>query len=199
MTVFDISDAQPIGRAKQLIAQGADGIILKLGETLSGNPTLDDRFIDFVNDCAAAKMPYGIYYVSHAPHMQKFLDEANYINDKVAEYLNGQEPKLGTWWDMEVGTVKRADVWPQLRDAIGTMQHWWNNSKKIGIYAQYSYFYDYLNFDELNYYQIPIWVAQYKYHENSLKAEHPELNHIAWQFTTHDETQDENIWYGFKK
>ena len=51
--------------------------------------------------------------------------------------------------------------------------------------------------DELAYYGIPVWVAQYKYPENSLKAEYPACHHVAWQWTTHDETQDENEWYGF--
>lgn len=197
MRVFDISDAQPDNRVNELVtSRGAQGIILKLGETLRGVPTMDDKFIKFVNDVVDAGRPYGIYYVSHAQDMNKFMEEANFINDKVAELLNGKEPELGTWWDMEVPAVKRSDVWPQLRDAIGTMQGWWNNSNKIGIYAQYSYFYDFLNLEELASYQIPLWAAQYGYHENSLKAEQPQLRHVAWQFTTHDETQDESEWYG---
>lgn len=196
MKVFDISDAQPDGRVQELVAKGAEGVILKIGETLNGTPTLDDKFVQFVNEVVAAKLPYGIYYVSHAQDIDKFMEEAHFINDKVAELLAGQEPELGTWWDMEVPAVQRDDVWPQLRDAIGTMQDWWKSSK-IGIYAQYSYFYSFLDFDELASCQIPIWAAQYGYHENSLKAEKPQLNHVAWQWTTHDETQDENEWYGF--
>lgn len=197
MKVFDISDFQPDDRVGQLVAQGAEGIILKLGETLHGTPTLDSKFIQFVNDVVAAGIPYGIYYVSHARDMAGFMEEAKFINDQVYNLLGGQEPELGTWWDMEIGPVCRDDVWPQLRDAIGTMQAWWNNSQKIGIYAQYSYFNQFIDLAELAQYQIPVWVAQYGYFENSLKAEHPELPHVAWQFTTHDETQDENEWYGF--
>jgi len=197
--VYDISDCQANEPeiVHRLAREGADGIILKLGETLSGVPVLDDCFIQFVNDCVEEKLPFGIYYVSHAADMDMFMEEANFINDKVYELLNGEEPELGTWWDMEVSRVRRGDIWPQLRDAIGTMQSWWN-SNKIGIYAQYSYFYDFLDFDELKYYDIPLWVAQYGYHENSLKAEHPELYHVGWQFTTHDETLDESEWYGFR-
>ena len=196
MKVFDISDAQPDGRVQDLVSAGAEGFILKIGETLNGAPTLDDKFVQFVNEVVAANLPYGIYYVSHAQDMEKFMEEAHFINDKVAELLAGQEAELGTWWDMEVSAVQRDDVWPQLRDAIGTMQGWWNSSK-IGIYAQYSYFYSFLDFNELASCRIPIWAAQYGYHENSLKEEQPQLNHIAWQWTTHDETQDENEWYGF--
>lgn len=197
MKVFDVSEYQPANRVRNLAAtEGAEGIIVRLGETLNGFPTLDDKFRRFINDAIMTGLPYGIYYASHAHNMQDFMTEANFINDSVYEYLGGKEPELGTWWDMEVPAVKRDDVWPQLRDAIGTMQSWWNNSQKIGIYAGYSYFYDYLDFNELKYYGIPIWVAQY-YKENSLKKEHPELRHVAWQFTTHNETQDENEFYGF--
>lgn len=196
MKVYDISEYQPDNRVQELVKAGAEGIILKLGETSNGIPELDLKFIKFVNEVVVAGLPYGIYYVSHAHNMDDFMAEARFINDKVYELLNGKEPELGTWWDMEVNAVKRNDVLPQLRDAIGTMQLWWH-SNKIGIYAQYSYFYDYLDFAELKYYGIPVWVAQY-YHENSLKAEHPELEHVAWQFTTHNERQDENVFYGFK-
>lgn len=197
-TVYDISDAQPLDRVKTLVAGGtANGFILKLGETLNGVPTLDDNFITFVNDVVAAGLPYGIYYVSHARNLEMFMMEAQWINDRVAEYLNGVEPSLGTWWDMEVDSVKRNDVWPQLKDAIGTMEDWWK-SNKIGIYAStYSYIYPYLPLDELKNYNIPLWPAQYNI-ENDLKRDHPELRVIGWQFTDNNQTQDENKWYGFK-
>lgn len=198
MKVYDISKYQPDDRVQELVNSGAEGIIIRLGETENGVPTLDPKFIRFVNDTVAAGLPYGIYHASHAHNLKEFLDEAQFINDRVFELLNGKEPELGTWWDMEVPAVQRVNVWPQLRDTIGTMQSWWNNSQKIGIYAGYSYFYSYLDFDELHYYGIPIWTAQY-YKENSLKLEHPELNHVAWQFTTHNDYQDENIFYGFPK
>lgn len=88
-TVYDISDAQPLDRVKTLVAGGtANGFILKLGETLNGVPTLDDNFITFVNDVVAAGLPYGIYYVSHARNLEMFMMEAQWINDRIAEYLN---------------------------------------------------------------------------------------------------------------
>ena len=198
MKVYDISDCQESGRVAALKEQGADGIILKLGETLSGVPTLDDKFTEFVNDCVALDIAYGIYYVSHAADEDKFQEEAHWINDRLYELLGGSLPTLGIWWDMEVPAVCCEDVWQGgLRDAIGTMQSWYEGYNKIGIYAQYSYFYDYLDFYELSYYNIPLWIAQY-YRENSLKAEAPQLYHVGWQFTTHGEVQDESEWYGFR-
>ena len=102
---------------------------------------------------------------------------------------------------MEVPSVCRDDVWPQLRDVIGTQQSWYDaNKDKIGIYAGYSYFNQYCDMNELAYYAIPVWVAQYGYHENSLKAEHPELKHAGWQYADSYEgmSQDVSEWYGFK-
>ena len=209
MSVYDVSDCQPDGRVQEIIARGnCDGFILKLGESLNKVPTLDEKFVEFVNQVVEAGLPYGIYYVSHAENMDEFMTEAQWINDQVADLLAGTEPALGTWWDMEVPAVKRDGITQELLDVIGTMQSWWN-SHKIGIYAQYSYFTDYLDLDQLAAYQIPIWVAQYSYPENSLKSEYPELHHVAWQWTTHGENpgedywdaygnaQDENTWYGF--
>jgi hypothetical protein len=149
MLVFDISDCQPDGRVQELVNLGAEGIILKIGETLNGEPEIDEKFIQFVNEVVDAGLPYGIYYVSHARDIDMFIMEAQWINDKVAELLNGQVPKLGVWWDMEVPVVCRDDVWPELRDVIGTMQTWWNGCDKIGIYAGYSYYNQYLPAEEL--------------------------------------------------
>ena len=201
MKVFDLSEFQPDDRVYTLAEEhDADGVILKLGETIGGTPEVDPKFVTFVNDAIENKLPYGVYYVSHATCMDDFMQEAQWLNDALFEYLGDNFPPLGIWWDMEVPNVCREDVWPQLRDAIGTQQSWYEANKwQIGIYAAYSYFNQYCDFEELAYYQIPIWVAQYGYPENSLKREHPELKHVAWQYaeTYGDLSQDVNEWYGF--
>ena len=196
--VFDISEFQPGGRVQELSELGAEGIILKLGETLSGVPTLDEKFVTFVNDCVDEGIPYGIYYVSHAQDADKFMEEAQWINDTMYNYLNGEFPELGIYFDLEVPSVCRNDVWDDLKDVIGTMQSWYlDNKDKIGIYASYSYFNQYMPLDDLAYYGICIWQAQYGYHENSLMAEHPELNHVGWQYSDsyNGMNQDVNEWY----
>ena len=201
MKVFDLSEFQPDERVYTLAEHyDADGVILKLGETIGGTPEVDPKFVTFVNDAIENKLPYGVYYVSHATCMDDFMQEAQWINDALYEYLGEKFPELGIWWDMEVDAVCRDDVWPQLRDVIGTQQTWYDANKwKIGIYAAYSYFNQYIDLGELAYYAIPVWVAQYGYHENSLKAEHPELKHVAWQYADSygDLSQDVNEWYGF--
>lgn len=199
--VFDVSEYQPDDRIQELVAnENPDGIILRLGETLEGVPTLDEKFVQFVNEVVEAGLPYGIYYASHARDMDKFLEEANWINDQMYELLGGSFPELGLWWDIEVPNLMRDDMWGQLRDVIGTMQSWYGNYKeKIGIYSGYSFFNSWMDMDELASYQIPVWVAQYGYSENSLKEEHPELKHVAWQYADEYDgmSQDVNEWYGF--
>lgn len=200
MKVFDLSEFQPDDRVYTLAEHyGADGVILKLGETINGTPDVDPKFVTFVNDAIENKLPYGVYYVSHARTQEDFLREAQWINDALYEYLGEKFPELGIWWDMEVDAVCRDDVWPQLRDVIGTWEDKYHDMR-IGIYAAYSYFNQYCNLEELSYYQIPVWVAQYGYHENSLKAEHPELKHAGWQYADSYEgmSQDVSEWYGFK-
>ena len=198
--VFDISEYQPDDRVQYLIEnESPDGFIIRLGETLNGEPVLDEKFIQFVNEIVEAGIPYGIYYASHAKDMDMFKVEANFINNQMFELLNGKLPELGVWWDIEVPNLMREDMWPQLRDIIGTMEHWYN-TMKIGVYSGYSFFNQWMDLGELAYYGIPVWVAQYGYHENSLKAEHPELKHVAWQYADEygELSQDVNEWYGFE-
>jgi len=198
--VFDVSEYQPEDRVRHLIeTESPDGFIIRLGETLEGVPVLDEKFIQFVNEVVEAGIPYGIYYASHAKDMDMFKMEANYINNQMYELLNGKLPELGVWWDVEVPVLMREDMWPQLRDIIGTMESWYG-TMKIGVYSGYSFFNQWVDFDELAYYGIPVWVAQYGYPENSLKAEHPELKHVAWQYADEygELSQDVNEWYGFE-
>ena len=198
--VFDVSECQPEDRVRHLIeTESPDGFIIRLGETLEGVPVLDEKFIQFVNEVVEAGIPYGIYYASHAKDMDMFKMEANYINNQMYELLNGKLPELGVWWDVEVPVLMREDMWPQLRDIIGTMESWYG-TMKIGVYSGYSFFNQWVDFDELAYYGIPVWVAQYGYPENSLKAEHPELKHVAWQYADEygELSQDVNEWYGFE-
>ena len=198
--VFDVSEYQPDDRVQYLIEnESPDGFIIRLGETLNGEPVLDEKFIQFVNEIVEAGIPYGIYYASHAKDMDMFKVEANFINNQMFELLNGKLPELGVWWDIEVPNLMREDMWPQLRDIVGTMEHWYN-TMKIGVYSGYSFFNQWMDLGELAYYGIPVWVAQYGYPENSLKAEHPELKHVAWQYADEygERSQDVNEWYGFE-
>lgn len=200
MSVFDLSHYQPLERIQELADGGnCDGIILKIGERydLNGEIELEPGFVEKVNKCVELGLPYGIYFMSRARNLDEMMAETQWINDIVAEYLNGTEPSLGTWWDIERKEVMRDDIWNDLKEVIATMQGWWNNSDKIGIYGStINFFAAYCIMDELEELQIPIWSAQYQ-HGNYLMDKYPNLRHVLWQFTTNENYQDENHWYGF--
>lgn len=199
MSVFDLAHWQPADRIAELVEGGnCDGVILKLGErnVKTGEIELDPMFITHVNEAVRFGLPYGIYIMGRANNEAEALEEAEWVNDRVAELLNGVAPSLGTWFDLERPEVKRDYIHEDIMNAIDTMHEWWGGNNTIGIYASYSYFHDYLNMDDLIARQLPVWTAQHGDKNRLLDEGYP--NVVAWQFTNHDDYQDENVWYGFK-
>ena len=200
MKVYDISEFQPDDRVAELVEHGAEGIILKLGETINGEQELDPKLYYFYSECKKYNIPIGLYFVSHAHNADEFMQEAKWCNDNMYNLMQGDLPTLGFYWDLEVESVKRSDVWYDLKDVLGTQQSWYPSIKdKIGIYASYSYFNQYIPMDEMENYGVALWSAQYGYHENSLKEEYPNCNHVGWQYTDMDGYQDVSEWYGEDK
>ena len=199
MSVFDLSHWQPANRIEELVESGnCDGVILKLGErnVKTGEIELDPMFITHVNEAVRFGLPYGIYIMGRANNENEALEEAQWINDRVAELLNGQEPVLGTWFDLERPEVKRDGVYEDYRFAILHLSDWWGGSHKIGIYASYLYFEGYLDIGNMAANSIPVWNAQYGF-VDSMRQNYPYIKTVLWQFTTNDDYQDENVWYGW--
>lgn len=199
MSVFDLSRWQPADRIEELVNGGnCDGVILKLGERniKTGEIELDPMFITHVNEAVRFGLPYGIYIMGRANNENEALEEAQWVNDRVAELLNGQEPALGTWFDLERPEVKRDGVYEDYRFAILHLSDWWGGSHKIGIYASYSYFENFLDINDMVVNDIPVWNAQYA-PVDSMTQNYPLVKTVLWQFTTHNDYQDENVWYGW--
>lgn len=201
MSVFDVSRYQPEDRLQELADGGnCDGVIIKLGEWYNkdngGEIDLDPMFIIHVNEAVRLGIPYGLYFMSRAENAEEAMHEAQWVNDRVAELLRGEEPKLGLWFDLERQQVKRDDIYSDIKEVIETFKAWWN-TKHVGIYASYSYFYDYLDVNDMRANNTPIWLAQYNGTNGMLEDGYP--NVVAWQFTTNGNYQDENVWYGFKE
>lgn len=195
MRVFDISFWQPDNMIDRLVQLGAEGVILRLGLTYNGMPELDEKFALFLDKARQANLPIGIYYYSKMNSYELAKAEVQFINDKVYEFWGGyEEPSMGVWLDMEDEVTKIPEIHEMTMYAIDTLHNW--GFKKVGIYAGYYYYYDYLDIKDIAERQIPVWVAQYS-RSNDLKLEKPGLNHYGWQFTeTYDgNTLDGNEWY----
>lgn len=194
--VFDISEWQPSGTVQKIKELGAEGVILRLGLTYHGEPCIDEKFIEFVNQAVAEGLPYGIYYYSKMNNYDVARMEAQWINDRVYELLNGQEPELGVWLDIEDNSNKFDGIYEMVHWTVDLMSSW--GFKKVGIYSGYSFINSYFNISDLAAHQTPLWVANYD-STHWLREEHPELHHVAWQFTEafDGNSLDCNEWYGF--
>jgi GH25 family lysozyme M1 (1,4-beta-N-acetylmuramidase) len=182
MKVLDFSEYQSNPDWDAVVEAGVEGMILKLGETISGEPELDTKFVEHVNNAVAHNLKYGIYFVSHAHNHEDAVAEAQWVNDRVYEYLNGQEPELGTWLDVEVESMKNGDTHQVVMDCIDHLKEC--GFSYVGIYSGYSFFNSYFNLEDLKERCIPLWVANYSDH-NYLEEENPDLNIAAWQYTDH--------------
>lgn len=196
MSVYDLSHWQPAERVAELCQnENCEGFILKLGEMNQDTREIemDPMFVTHVNNVVAQGKPYGVYYMSRALNREEAMREVSWINDIVAEYLNGNAPELGTWIDLEREEVKRDDIQRDVFAALDALNSWWTTDR-IGLYASYSYFEHYIGISNLVARNTPVWNAQY-HGEDSMQG--TGVREIMWQFTTHDQQQDENIFYGW--
>ena len=159
--VFDISEWQPSGTVQKIKELGAEGVILRLGLTYHGEPCIDEKFVEFVNQAVAEGLPYVIYYYSKMNNYDVARMEAQWINDRVYELLNGQEPELGVWLDIEDNTNKFDGIYEMVHWTVDLMSSW--GFKKVGIYSGYSFINSYFNISDLAAHQTPLWVANYDY------------------------------------
>lgn len=193
MKVFDISFWQPYNTVYRLKDLGAEGVILRMGVTYGGVPELDEKYINFVNEVKNVGIPHGLYYYSKINGQYRAREEAQFINDRVYDILGGVEPPLGVWFDIEDNVNRYWGIHDDVCYAIDTMRNW--GFKKVGIYSGYFFFHDYFKLRDLEERQVPIWCAQYDYH-NDLKEEYPGLNWHGWQFTDNYNNQyDCSEWY----
>ena len=97
MKVFDISSWQENVDWDAVVAEGIEGVILKIGE----RSTLDEMFVDHVNAAVAHGLKYGVYFYAHACTHDEAIREAEQVNAWLQEYLDGKTPELGIWYDAE--------------------------------------------------------------------------------------------------
>ena len=194
MKVFDISCWQPNNIVEHLNNKNADGLILRLGYTTYNEPTLDEKFQHFLMQANEYGLPIGIYYYSKMHDYVSMKQEIQFINDRVYDILDGVEPPLGVWLDLEDQITKVPNIHQISQTALSIMKQWY--FYQVGIYASYSYFYDFLNLSDIEDKQTPIWVANYG-NKNWLMEERPYLNHHGWQFVENYEglNLDCNEWY----
>ena len=194
MKVIDISAWQENIDWKAVKDIGIGGVIIKIGEKTH----LDDMFITHVNNAVTYNLPYGIYYYAHASTIDEAIAEANWVDKQIKTYLNGKNPELGIWYDAEDESMFKNNI--NVAYMIGNFINRLNelNYNYVGLYSSYNWLTNIIDLNLLADY-IPIWTAQYRYHENSFAIENPNRICRLWQYTDSEQIGDMqldcNIYY----
>lgn len=190
MKIVDISGWQSNFDWDYYVSLGVEGVIIKIGE----NNRLDSMFIEHVNNAVAHGLPYGIYYYTHASSYDEAVADADSVAGWISEYLNGQTPELGIWYDAEDTDMLNGDVAATCMTFLNRLTEYGHQYQ--GIYASWNWLSKegahYIDVDSLPEY-VPLWSAQYNSH-NDLSDEYPGRVRI-WQYTDNFYGVDGDVYY----
>ena len=180
MKIIDLSAWQTDVNWQAIADAGFKGVILKIGE----RSELDSMFVDHVNNAVAQGLKYGVYYYGHANTVNDAKAEASQVDAWIKTYLNGANPELGIWYDAEDSNMLSGPqnvVYPITAFITSLNAVGYNY---VGLYSSYNWLTNKIDLTCLPDY-VPIWSAQYGYHEDSFKAENPGCVSKIWQYTDH--------------
>lgn len=193
MKVVDISAWQENVNWQGLIDAGIEGVIIKLGE----RDTLDSMFVEHVNHAVEYGLKYGVYYYAHACTHDEAVREADTVVTWLKEYLRGETPELGIWYDAESTRMTTGDVTEVCMAFLNRLTDYGHQYE--GIYAAWNWLSKdgahYIDVDALPDY-VPLWSAQYNSHDD-LNDEYPGRVRI-WQYSDHFSNElpyDADIYY----
>ena len=152
---IDVSSCNGFINWELVKASGIDFAIIRIGYGNNTSAQHDKRAIRNMDECTRLGIPFGCYIYSYA------LNEANVISEveHMLEMIKRYKPTLGLYFDMEDadGYKKKHDMNPYTHK--DTLNHfcelWLSEMKKrgrndAGIYANYDYFTNVINYDELS-------------------------------------------------
>lgn len=151
---------------------GIEFAIIKLGESYQ----LDSMFIGHINSAVEYGLKVGVYYYSHALNDTQAQFEAGWVDVQIKEYLNGKQPEMGIWYDMEDPKITNFE--PDITAICREFVSWLNSAgyDYVGVYSSYNWLTN-GNIDTAQL-DVPYWCAQYN---SQCDFEHPNLR--IWQYT----------------
>ena len=180
MKVIDISAWQTEIDWQGLVDSGVEGVILKIGQ----EDNLDDMFVEHVNHAVEYGLKYGVYYYAKACNYDEAVREADIVASWLKEYLRGETPELGIWYDAESPKMllNGDDITSVCMAFLNQLTNYGHQYQ--GIYSSWNWLSKegahHIHNDDLPEY-VPIWVAQYSSHCD-LKDEYHDRVRI-WQYT----------------
>lgn len=98
--IIDVSKFQGDINWEQVKNSDVDGVILRLG---FGSYSIDEKFIQNLNELKRLEIPYGIYLYSYAVDKAGANAEANFVLDSLKNY--DIKPTLGIYYDIESNNI----------------------------------------------------------------------------------------------
>lgn len=187
MKVVDISAWQEEVDWQGLKDEGIEGVIIKIGEYSN----LDVMFVEHINHAVEYGLQYGVYYYTHACDYDEAVREADQVADWLNEYLRGETPPLGIWYDAEHERMLYGDVTECCRAFMNRLTEYGHQYN--GVYSSWDWLSaegaHHIHIEELPGYT-PYWVANYgggntfdTACRNYLKEEYPNAIIRMHQFT----------------
>ena len=171
--IIDVSEFQGNIDWAKVKASGIDGAIIRFG---AGLDIVDSKFEYNVQQCINVGLHVGAYHFSWATTEEYAIKEADKFLDACSKY----NFDLPLYYDIEQGTKN-----PRTTTAQMTTMAFINRCKErgytVGVYANLTYFNNYLNVDVLK--TSPLWIAQYKSGISKPEHKSPELFGM-WQYTS---------------
>ena len=154
-------------------------------------------FVEHVNHAVEYGLKYGVYYYAHACTHDEAVREADTVAAWLTEYLRGETPELGIWYDAESTHMTTGDVTEVCMAFLNRLTDYGHQYE--GIYAAWNWLSKdgahYIDVDALPDY-VPLWSAQYNSHDD-LNDEYPGRVRI-WQYSDHFSNElpyDADIYY----
>jgi GH25 family lysozyme M1 (1,4-beta-N-acetylmuramidase) len=173
MKGIDVSAWQTDIDWQVIVDAGIEFVIIKLGQGTS----LDNLFVDHINGAIAAGLKVGVYHYAMTTSTTGAQTEADWVAEQISQYLNGQTPEMGVWYDVEDPSIESAGA-----DITAICAAFINKLKTAGhdagIYSSYNWMTNgNINTKALG---IPLWCAQYN---SQCDFNNPNLR--IWQYTDH--------------
>lgn len=179
--IIDISSYQAGANLKTAVENGVDGFIFRMG--LGDNiPDQDDAcFENFVNQAEQLGRPWGAYIFGYALNTENIDSEIVHA----LRLLDGKNPKLGVWYDLENSDYKERNGWNDFEHA-DTVRAWVDKFIRAmqehgyasGLYCNLNYARN-ICVDGIEH----LWLACY---QDAPDFDNPPKNCDLWQYTSQE-------------
>lgn len=194
---IDVSGNNGVIDFEKVKASGVQYVIIRVGYGSDISEQDDEQAIRNMQECEKLGVPYGVYLYSYALNLNNAESEVAHV----LRMIQGFNPTLGVWFDMEDADgykerhnfspySHRQEITDFCRHFCSKMQE---NGYKVGIYANKNYWDNVLYADQLT--EFPVWLAHWGIDE-------PSMNCLMWQYTSDGNVNgisgrvDMNYYYG---